>query len=161
MNWDALGAIGEIFGAVAVVVTLLYLAKQISQANRISIVAGARELQQKYADFYTLVATNQDIKSLVTRLRDPDYVVQSEEEEEQIESFALLLLGIWQTSAIAYEQGQIDKNMYGVYCDDVEVKLTKWPGLRPHAIAILMKYPDASSHEIFSTLYQEGRAASA
>ena len=161
MNWDALGAIGEIFGALAVVVTLLYLAKQISQANRISIVTGARELQQKYADFYTLVATDPDIKSLVTRLRDPNYVVQSEEEEEQIESFTLLLLGIWQASAIAYEQGQIDKSMYGVYRDDVEVKLSKWPGLRPHAIAILLKYPDAAAHEIFSNLYQEGRAQSA
>ena len=160
MNWEALGASGEIFGAGAVVVTLLYLAKQVSQANRISIATGARELQQKYADFYTLVAANQDINNLVTRLRDPDYVARSEEEQEQIESFTLLLLGIWQTSAIAYEQGQIDKNMYGVYCDDVEVKLSKWPGLRPHAVAILMKYPDAASHEIFSGLYEEGRLAS-
>jgi len=29
MNWEAVGAIGEIFGAVAVLATLVYLAKQI------------------------------------------------------------------------------------------------------------------------------------
>ena len=29
MNWDAIGAIGEVVGAVAVVVTLLYVARQI------------------------------------------------------------------------------------------------------------------------------------
>ena len=28
MNWDAIGAIGEIVGAIAVVITLLYLAHQ-------------------------------------------------------------------------------------------------------------------------------------
>lgn len=33
MNWDALGAVGEMIGAVAVVVTLLYVARQIHQVN--------------------------------------------------------------------------------------------------------------------------------
>ena len=31
MNWDAIGAIGEVSGAVAVVVTLIYLAGQLRQ----------------------------------------------------------------------------------------------------------------------------------
>ena len=34
MNWEAVGAIGEIIGAVAVVVTLVYLSIQIRQSNR-------------------------------------------------------------------------------------------------------------------------------
>ena len=33
MNWDALGAIGEIIGAIAVLATLYYLAKQIKMQN--------------------------------------------------------------------------------------------------------------------------------
>jgi hypothetical protein len=31
MNWDAIGAMGEILGALAVLVTLIYLAVQIRQ----------------------------------------------------------------------------------------------------------------------------------
>jgi hypothetical protein len=31
MNWDAIGAIGEIVGALAVLITLIYLAMQIKQ----------------------------------------------------------------------------------------------------------------------------------
>ena len=34
MNWDAIGAIGEIAGAIAVLLTLFYLATQIRQANK-------------------------------------------------------------------------------------------------------------------------------
>jgi hypothetical protein len=34
MNWEAIGAIGEVSGAVAVVATLIYLAKQIRQSNK-------------------------------------------------------------------------------------------------------------------------------
>ena len=34
MNWEAIGAVGEIVGAIAVVVTLVYLAAQIRQNSR-------------------------------------------------------------------------------------------------------------------------------
>ena len=34
MNWEALGAIGELIGAVAVLMTLIYLALQIRETNR-------------------------------------------------------------------------------------------------------------------------------
>ena len=34
MNWDAIGAIGEVLGAVGVIVTLIYLARQIRQNSR-------------------------------------------------------------------------------------------------------------------------------
>ena len=34
MNWDAIGAVGEIIGALAVVVTLAYLAVQIRASTR-------------------------------------------------------------------------------------------------------------------------------
>ncbi len=34
MSWDAIGAIGEIIGAAAVVITLVYLAAQVGAANR-------------------------------------------------------------------------------------------------------------------------------
>jgi len=149
MNWEALGAMGEILGVLAVVATLLYLGRQISQTNRITTASGARELQQQYAQFYTLIATNPEIQTLVTKLRDPDYVVQSEEEQEQIESFSLLLSGIWLTTAIAYEQEQIDINMYQIYCADVDVKLSKWPGLRPFMVEIAKKYPTSADFEIF------------
>jgi hypothetical protein len=46
MNWDAIGAVGEMIGALAVVVTLAYLALQVrastkeSEANHFSVFAG-------------------------------------------------------------------------------------------------------------------------
>lgn len=33
MNWDAVGAVGEVIGATAVILTLLYLARQVRQSN--------------------------------------------------------------------------------------------------------------------------------
>ena len=36
MNWDAIGAIGEIIGALAVVITLFYLARQVKHSTRMA-----------------------------------------------------------------------------------------------------------------------------
>ena len=153
MDWDAIGAVGEILGAIAVVTTLIYFGRQISQANRISTATGARELQQMYTHVYTLIATNPEIRGLVTRLQNPDYVVQSAEEQEQIDSFIPLLTGIWVTTAIAHEQGLISPYMYRLYCADVPVKLAKWPGLRPHVLDFVRTYPSTEHYEIFRDLY--------
>src|SRR5210317_2003544 len=105
MNWDAIGAVGELLGALVVIATLLYLARQLSQTGKISKSSVARELQQKYTDLYTLIASDPGINALVTRLRRSDYAPQSEEEEEQLESFSLILCGLWLSTGIAHSQG--------------------------------------------------------
>ncbi len=61
MNWDAVGAIGEILGAVAVLATLIYLAIQVSQAKK---------LQQAEA----IRATRQERRELFAGIRDSPYV---------------------------------------------------------------------------------------
>ena len=43
MDWDAIGALGEIFGALAVVATLGYLAKQIRQSNLLAQAEAERD----------------------------------------------------------------------------------------------------------------------
>ena len=154
MNWEAAGAIGEIVGAIAVVATILYLAKQVTQTNRVTTASGARELQQQYAHVYTLICTDTAINQLVARLRDPHYEPNSEAEEEQVESFCLLLSGIWLTTAIAYKQGQIDEGMYRIYCTDVAVKLAKWPGIKKTMLEVINKYPEGEDHEIFDEIYK-------
>lgn len=45
MNWDAIGAIGEILGAVAVVITLGYLAVQVRQNARSEKVSALKSIQ--------------------------------------------------------------------------------------------------------------------
>ena len=36
MNWDAIGAVGEIAGAAAVIISLVYLARQMIISNRLA-----------------------------------------------------------------------------------------------------------------------------
>jgi hypothetical protein len=55
MNWDALGAIGEIVGATAVVVTLGYLAVQIRAGTRATQSASRSEITRDYRQMMGLM----------------------------------------------------------------------------------------------------------
>jgi hypothetical protein len=73
MNWEAAGAIGEIAGALAVIVTLVYLSIQVRQntkASRLSAVQAASENSSRFSE---LLAADPDLSELFWRgLRDPD-----------------------------------------------------------------------------------------
>ena len=53
MNWDAAGAIGEIIGATAVVVSVIYLAVQIRGQTEQAKLAATRELMSNFTNRWT------------------------------------------------------------------------------------------------------------
>ncbi|MEZ5570378.1 MAG: hypothetical protein R3E64_00015 [Halioglobus sp.] len=53
MNWDAIGAIGEIIGAVAVLVTLIYLALQVRQTRKMLLAESIRATRAERREFFT------------------------------------------------------------------------------------------------------------
>jgi hypothetical protein len=61
MNWEALGAIGEIVGAVAVVVTIAYLAVQIRQNTRAVKSSVFSELQSEVRQQAFSLANDEDL----------------------------------------------------------------------------------------------------
>lgn len=61
MNWEAIGAIGEIVGAIGVIVTLGYLAVQIRQ-NTASVRASTlQDMSEASASWHDFLASNADV----------------------------------------------------------------------------------------------------
>ena len=48
MNWDAIGAVGEILGAMAVFLSLVYLASQIRAQNREYRISSVHEITEAF-----------------------------------------------------------------------------------------------------------------
>lgn len=61
MNWDAIGAIAEVLGAVVVLVTLIYFSLQIRQSNKLAEAESQRELMN--FDVFTPVVTDPKLTS--------------------------------------------------------------------------------------------------
>ena len=65
MNWEALGAIGEIVGAIAVVVTLGYLAVQIRQNTRSVRASTYQSITSFIAEMNRVVEENPDLARII------------------------------------------------------------------------------------------------
>jgi len=61
MNWDAIGAIAEVFGAITVLVTLIYFSVQIRQSNKLAEAESQRELMT--FDVFTPVVEDPNLTS--------------------------------------------------------------------------------------------------
>jgi hypothetical protein len=61
MNWEAIGAIGEVIGAVAVVVTLVYLAAQIRHNTMSNRNAALQTISAQNADWLSLITQDDDV----------------------------------------------------------------------------------------------------
>jgi hypothetical protein len=70
MNWDAVGAVAEITGAIAVLITLLYLAKQIKQSNLQDLLAADQHMQDEVNHWAALVSESTDLAAIVIRGRE-------------------------------------------------------------------------------------------
>lgn len=76
MNWDAIGAIGEIIGALAVILTLFYLSTQIRHASKQLEVQNAEKrmrafdaIDESFRDFRAHIVSDQDVAVIWEKAR--------------------------------------------------------------------------------------------
>ncbi len=79
MDWDMIGAVGEVAGAVAVVVTLIYLARQIRDSARQDRRAQYTELNRDFLQISNAVAHDESFADVFFRgAMDPSSLSPSE-----------------------------------------------------------------------------------
>lgn len=80
MNWDAIGAIGEMIGAVGVILTLGYLAyqirqntRQLAQSERTAIATAVNVSTTNYRENRSYIYQSEEISTIMVKgLPDPD-----------------------------------------------------------------------------------------
>ena len=69
MNWEAIGAFGEIIGAVAVVASLLYLATQVRHSNKQSELESFRHTLYSLNELIDSLTSSVETASIINRGR--------------------------------------------------------------------------------------------
>jgi len=111
MNWEAIGAIGEIMGAAAVVATLVYLAKQIRAQSKANESENFNGLMDGFNQFNSLLATDKGLYRLfITGLNHPE-----ELDADQAGQFAALyrmFINSTHKILLAYQHGAFDERIW-------------------------------------------------
>ena len=111
MNWEALGAIGELLGAVAVVVTLGYLAAQIRQNSQAVKNSAAQSLLAEANGSLRVAASNPGTARAVI-LGQTIFEELSPEEKAQFIVWIFSWMRTIELAYFQYEQGYIDEELW-------------------------------------------------
>ena len=148
MNWDALGALAELVGALAVIGTIGYLALQIRQTNKISKTNTVTDIQRRFDDLNNLLVTDPDLREVL--FRDGEL---TPDEREQVYAFANLCINVWITVQNAFDNGQIERALFEGMIADVRVALKRWPNLGFAITKWLDEYPGMERWELFDAYH--------
>ena len=111
MNWNALGAIGEIVGAAAVLVTLIFLTiqmrqnnRQIAENTRVIRLAARGATQEAYSRFRTLIGSSPEVAELYLK-GCADYRALSRAERLRFGSLLQEMLIAWNLQYLHFRAG--------------------------------------------------------
>jgi len=143
MNWDAIAAVGELLGASAVLVTLIYLAVQIRQNTSAVATATYESTMTGFNDINVVVAGNPALASLLDRgCQNPDSL-----NSEEIVQFNFLLrcyTNQWWKLFKLYERGSLPAAEWSIFAKEA-AQFLEQPGCKPFC----------EQNALFADLYTE------
>jgi len=143
MNWDAIAAVGELLGASAVLVTLIYLAVQIRQNTSAVATATYESTMTGFNDINIVVAGNPALASVLDRgCQNPDSLTT-----EEVVQFNFLLRcysNQWWKLFKLYERGSLPAAEWSIFAEEA-AQFLEQPGCKPFC----------DQNALFADLYTE------
>jgi hypothetical protein len=118
LDWNAIGAIGEVVGAAGVVFSLVYLATQIRSSSKQANADAVYNLQKGQADVMETLSSSAELAKLLAKLERGDPL--EIHEEIQIDFLVARVTGIFAAVQAAANSGIVDKD----YLEDSNIGLS-------------------------------------
>ena len=145
-----LGNYGEFVGAIAVVVTLVYLARQIRQNTDATRATLDCAIRSDFNRLHELVMSNPDALDLLNRLGDPSV-------DYQAKAFANWWLNRFSNVETALNADILPREEFDAWQADFARQLELFPGMVPHMQEQLSHYPEwGGKHSLYQALRDAG-----
>ena len=118
MTWNSKQVV-EAIGLVAVVVSLLLVAYEVRQANRIAIVNTEFELRNSFQETNLALLTNPDMAQFLVRTNTSGELLDGPD-GVRARAWVYSNLNSWLAIALAYENGVTTEETYGNILDNIE-----------------------------------------
>ena len=113
MNWDAIGAIGEIVGAVAVFASLIYLAIQIRAQNKESRLGAIFEFTQLYNQITDAMTSDSGMADIWIKVSSEKGLGCLDDAEKiRFSNLQMKVTRMWENSYYQYNEGRLDERLW-------------------------------------------------
>ena len=141
----------EATGLAAIVASLLFLAFEIQQSNRIAIASTEIGIRNGYSEFNRGIHSNSDLTELLSKATEPS-VEWSPEEELKVLMAVTDLMNVWLSVETACVNGLAEDVTCAELGDDIRAFIALFPGTRMLWSFFLEGYPSLAGTEVHSTI---------
>ena len=143
MNWEAISAIGQIVGAIAVLVTLIYLAIQMKQNTSAVATSTYESTMTGFNDINVIVASNPQLASIINRgcMNAEDL---TEIETVQFNFILRCYANQWWKLYKLYDRGSLPKKEWAIFAKEA-AQFLEQPGCKPFC----------EQNQLFADLYKD------
>ena len=135
---------GEWAGALVVVATLFYLARQIRLGNRVSRFDTMNGLLEKFDSSNDRIVADAFLRHALMKTEP-----LSADEEEQVYTFVNMFCNTWTVAQTAFEEGLIEEDYYIGLKVDVSYEIERWHNFGRFVKRWMDTYP-VGHYDIFS-----------
>lgn len=125
MNWEAVGATGELLGAVAVVGSLVYLAIQVREARQMFAASAQQQLADSFQQLMRDVWSNPEVH----RIWHLATTAPEQLSEGERERFGMLLISLFTEFSNVLQLSQIDRSILESYGPAID-RMLGFPAVR-------------------------------
>lgn len=141
----------EAIGIAAIIASLLFLAFEIQQSNRIAIASTEIGIRNGFSEFNRGLHSGSGVAELVSLAREAD-VVYSPADELKVLMVVSDLLNVWLSVETACENGLADEATCAELGDDIRAFINMFPGTRPMWRFFTESYPSLADTEVHTTI---------
>ena len=127
MNWEAAGAIGEVLGAAAVVVTLLYLAKQTKTNSQLIEMQAGRQVSYHLSNLYNEWARDPETMRVLNKSMENPMADYTPEEWAQLNFLLKSYFHAIEAQYVSHKSGLGLKEQDDGYLRAARTTLATWP----------------------------------
>ena len=151
-----LGNYGEFVGAIAVVVTLGYLAIQIRENTRSNYVSRLHAVQSEIARVHERVVADESFAALAAQCRNANSIDLSPADHERLQAWGNQFCTVYSSVEQSYQEDQLDERTYQAYCADCRRIIGTYPPLKSKMRSIVEgdQVQELYHHGIFEPLFE-------
>ena len=154
MNWDAIGAIGEIISAIAVLGTLIYLAVQIRQSSDTQRAQTHQQLAHDRISNYRLMIENKEIRDAISKAQFGKPLTA--EEQRLLYWLSMANIRAYENELYQHSKGMIEDEEL-----ELQRKVLEYPYIQIEAVeAVSLHTFTPKTQELIRILAEKRRIAS-
>ena len=142
----------EIIGVISIVASLLLVAWEVRQANRIAAAEIEMQLAQGFNAMNMSRATVPDFAKLFPKMTAPGNHLVTATEASQLQGLTWHFVNLYYSAQIAHDNGLLDARRLDMYRQDLVQTLDRFPGLHEPFLQIYGAFPEIQSMTVFQPL---------